>query len=81
MGKTHVSKEPNLAENRQAHSETNIEIAFATRRDSRIMKSISSVTLIFLSGTFFAVRYSDLSRHAHADVFTDSLFHDVFRLV
>jgi hypothetical protein len=44
------------ADKRQSHSETNVEIASATRQDSRIMKSISLVTMVFLPGTFFAVR-------------------------
>lgn len=38
-----------------AQGETNVEIALATNRDSRIMRSIALVTMIFLPGTFFAV--------------------------
>ncbi|KAF2440123.1 hypothetical protein P171DRAFT_435921 [Karstenula rhodostoma CBS 690.94] len=41
-----------------SHSETNVEIASATRQDSRIMKSISLVTMVFLPGTFFATVFS-----------------------
>jgi Mg2+ and Co2+ transporter CorA len=40
-----------------SHSETAVEIALATNRESRVMKSISLVTMIFLPGTFFAVSH------------------------
>ncbi|KUI68530.1 hypothetical protein VM1G_04680 [Cytospora mali] len=39
-----------------SHGDTNMDIAEATGRDSSQMKSISLVTLVFLPGTFFAVR-------------------------
>ncbi|CAN9309015.1 unnamed protein product [Alternaria alternata] len=39
-----------------SHSETAVEMALATNRESRVMKSISLVTMVFLPGTFFAVR-------------------------
>lgn len=38
-----------------SHGETNVEIALATSRDSRHMRSIALVTMVFLPGTFFAV--------------------------
>ncbi|KAL2274035.1 hypothetical protein FJTKL_03735 [Diaporthe vaccinii] len=38
-----------------AQGETNVEIALATSRDSRHMRSIALVTMVFLPGTFFAV--------------------------
>ncbi|KAF2265257.1 hypothetical protein CC78DRAFT_616160 [Lojkania enalia] len=41
-----------------AHGETNVEIALATNRDSRHMRSIALVTMIFLPGTFFASMFS-----------------------
>lgn len=40
----------------KANGETNLEIAMATSRDSRHMRSIALVTMIFLPGTFLAVR-------------------------
>jgi hypothetical protein len=39
----------------QAQGETNVEIALATSRDSRHMRSIALLTMVFLPGTFFAV--------------------------
>ncbi|KAE8448391.1 hypothetical protein EG329_009635 [Mollisiaceae sp. DMI_Dod_QoI] len=42
-----------------AHSEANVEIALATGRESKHMRSIALVTMIFLPGTFFAVRPSE----------------------
>jgi len=41
---------------KKAQGETSVEIATATGRDSRHMRSIALVTMIFLPGTFFAVR-------------------------
>ncbi|CAI6287394.1 unnamed protein product [Periconia digitata] len=41
-----------------SHSETAVEMALATNRESRVMKSISLVTMIFLPGTFFATVFS-----------------------
>ncbi|KAI0380673.1 hypothetical protein F5Y04DRAFT_271355 [Hypomontagnella monticulosa] len=41
-----------------SHGETNVEIALATGRDSRHMRSISIVTMVFLPGTFFASVFS-----------------------
>ncbi|KAF2177163.1 hypothetical protein K469DRAFT_380510 [Zopfia rhizophila CBS 207.26] len=41
-----------------AQGETNVEIALATNRDSRHMRSIALVTMIFLPGTFFASMFS-----------------------
>jgi hypothetical protein len=41
-----------------AHAETNVEIALSTNRDSRHMRSIALVTMIFLPGTFFATMFS-----------------------
>ena len=41
-----------------AHAETNVEIALATNRDSRHMRSIALVTMVFLPGTFFATMFS-----------------------
>ena len=41
----------------QSHGETNVEIALATIRDSRYMKSIALVTMVFLPGTFLAVSF------------------------
>lgn len=38
-----------------AQGETNVEIALATGRDSKHMRSIAIVTMVFLPGTFFAV--------------------------
>ena len=39
----------------QADGETNVQIALEMRRDSRHMRSIALVTMVFLPGTFFAV--------------------------
>ncbi|KAI1774288.1 hypothetical protein F4818DRAFT_419474 [Hypoxylon cercidicola] len=41
-----------------SHGETNVEIALATGRDSRHMRSIAIVTMVFLPGTFFASIFS-----------------------
>ncbi|KAF2477888.1 uncharacterized protein BDR25DRAFT_250230 [Lindgomyces ingoldianus] len=41
-----------------SHSETNVEVALATNQDSRHMRSIALVTMIFLPGTFFASMFS-----------------------
>ncbi|KAH6625485.1 hypothetical protein C7974DRAFT_202158 [Boeremia exigua] len=41
-----------------AHSETAVEMATATNKESNVMKSISLVTMIFLPGTFFATVFS-----------------------
>jgi Mg2+ and Co2+ transporter CorA len=41
-----------------SHGETNVEVALATNRDSKVMKSISLVTMVFLPGTFFATVFS-----------------------
>ncbi|KAF7671701.1 hypothetical protein GT037_010223 [Alternaria burnsii] len=41
-----------------SHSETAVEMALATNRESRVMKSISLVTMVFLPGTFFATVFS-----------------------
>ncbi|KAF2635192.1 hypothetical protein P280DRAFT_523289 [Massarina eburnea CBS 473.64] len=41
-----------------SQGETNMEIALATNRDSRHMRSIALVTMIFLPGTFFASMFS-----------------------
>ncbi|KAF1948779.1 hypothetical protein CC80DRAFT_599444 [Byssothecium circinans] len=41
-----------------AQGETNVEIALATHRDSRHMRSIALVTMIFLPGTFFGTFFS-----------------------
>ncbi|TVY74477.1 hypothetical protein Focb16_v004623 [Fusarium oxysporum f. sp. cubense] len=41
-----------------AQGETNVEIALATSQDSRHMRSIALVTMIFLPGTFFASMFS-----------------------
>ncbi|KAF2748387.1 hypothetical protein M011DRAFT_466795 [Sporormia fimetaria CBS 119925] len=41
-----------------SHGETNVEIALATNRDSRVMRSIALVTMVFLPGTFFATVFS-----------------------
>ncbi|KEZ45114.1 hypothetical protein SAPIO_CDS2547 [Scedosporium apiospermum] len=41
-----------------AQGETSVEIATATGRDSRHMRSIALVTMIFLPGTFFASVFS-----------------------
>ncbi|KAG5776935.1 hypothetical protein H9Q73_009390 [Fusarium xylarioides] len=41
-----------------AQGETNVEIALATSQDSRHMRSIALVTMIFLPGTFFASIFS-----------------------
>ncbi|KAM5341701.1 hypothetical protein ACJ41O_014732 [Fusarium nematophilum] len=41
-----------------AQGETNVEIALAASRDSRHMRSIAVVTMIFLPGTFFASIFS-----------------------
>ncbi|KAF1850800.1 uncharacterized protein K460DRAFT_412448 [Cucurbitaria berberidis CBS 394.84] len=41
-----------------AHSETAVEVALATSRDSKVMRSISLVTMVFLPGTFFASIFS-----------------------
>ncbi|KAK1531890.1 hypothetical protein CPAR01_11539 [Colletotrichum paranaense] len=38
-----------------AQGDTNVDIATATGRDSRQMRSIALVTMVFLPGTFFAV--------------------------
>ncbi|KAF5241356.1 hypothetical protein FANTH_9161 [Fusarium anthophilum] len=42
----------------ETQGETNVEIALATSQDSRHMKSIALVTMIFLPGTFFASMFS-----------------------
>ncbi|KAJ1333051.1 magnesium transporter [Microdochium nivale] len=41
-----------------AQGETNMEIAKATSRDSKHMRSISLVTMVFLPGTFFSGMFS-----------------------
>ncbi|KAI1136870.1 hypothetical protein F5Y05DRAFT_414590 [Hypoxylon sp. FL0543] len=41
-----------------SHGDTNVEIALATGRDSRHMRTISIVTMVFLPGTFFASVFS-----------------------
>jgi len=41
-----------------SHGETNVEIALATNQDSRVMRSIALVTMVFLPGTFFATVFS-----------------------
>ncbi|KAF2274430.1 uncharacterized protein EI97DRAFT_435263 [Westerdykella ornata] len=41
-----------------SHGETNVEIALATNRDSKVMRSIALVTMVFLPGTFFATVFS-----------------------
>ncbi|KAI1145058.1 hypothetical protein F4825DRAFT_444849 [Nemania diffusa] len=41
-----------------AQGETNVEIAKATSRDSKHMRSIAFVTMVFLPGTFFAGVFS-----------------------
>ncbi|TVY23264.1 hypothetical protein LHYA1_G007945 [Lachnellula hyalina] len=41
-----------------AQGETNVEIALATGRDSRHMRSIALLTMVFLPGTFFASVFS-----------------------
>lgn len=41
-----------------SHGETNVQIALATSRDSRHMRSIAIVTMVFLPGTFFATVFS-----------------------
>ncbi|KAI3391293.1 hypothetical protein diail_7624 [Diaporthe ilicicola] len=41
-----------------AQGETNVDIALATSRDSRHMRSIALLTMVFLPGTFFASIFS-----------------------
>ncbi|EEY21506.1 conserved hypothetical protein [Verticillium alfalfae VaMs.102] len=41
-----------------SYSDTNVEIALATTRDSKHMRSISLITMIFLPGTFLATIFS-----------------------
>jgi len=41
-----------------SYGETNVQIALATSRDSRHMRSIAIVTMVFLPGTFFATVFS-----------------------
>ncbi|CZR52311.1 uncharacterized protein PAC_02188 [Phialocephala subalpina] len=41
-----------------AHGETNVEIALSTSRESKHMRSIALVTMVFLPGTFFASVFS-----------------------
>ncbi|KAK1723675.1 uncharacterized protein BDZ83DRAFT_580335, partial [Colletotrichum acutatum] len=41
-----------------AQGDTNMDIATATGRDSRQMRSIAMVTMVFLPGTFFATLFS-----------------------
>ncbi|KAF4634377.1 hypothetical protein G7Y89_g3742 [Cudoniella acicularis] len=41
-----------------AHGETNVEIALSTSRESKHMRSIAIVTMVFLPGTFFASVFS-----------------------
>ncbi|KAI3540130.1 hypothetical protein CABS02_11176 [Colletotrichum abscissum] len=41
-----------------AQGDTNVDIATATGRDSRQMRSIAVVTMVFLPGTFFATLFS-----------------------
>ncbi|OTA57626.1 hypothetical protein K449DRAFT_355104 [Hypoxylon sp. EC38] len=41
-----------------SHGDTNVEIALATGRDSRHMRTISIMTMVFLPGTFFATVFS-----------------------
>ncbi|CCF38764.1 hypothetical protein CH063_09773, partial [Colletotrichum higginsianum] len=41
-----------------AQGGTNVDIATATGRDSRQMRSIALLTMIFLPGTFFATLFS-----------------------
>lgn len=42
-----------------------MEIAKATSRDSKHMRSISLVTMVFLPGTFFAVSHHSQFRSSH----------------
>ncbi|KAH4265087.1 hypothetical protein HBH64_008030 [Parastagonospora nodorum] len=41
-----------------SQGETAVEIALATSQDSKVMRSISLVTMVFLPGTFFATVFS-----------------------
>jgi Mg2+ and Co2+ transporter CorA len=41
-----------------SHGETNVEIALATNQDSKVMRSIALVTMVFLPGTFFGTVFS-----------------------
>jgi Mg2+ and Co2+ transporter CorA len=41
-----------------SHGETNMEIALATNQDSKVMRSIALVTMVFLPGTFFGTVFS-----------------------
>lgn len=65
-----------------SHGELAVETAEATNRESRVMKSISLVTMVFLPGTFFAVSHKN-----RAFVFTiysnipiDGILYGLFQL-
>lgn len=59
MAAQYVILHPNYTETManysKAQGETSVEIALATGQDSRHMRSIALVTMLFLPGTFFAV--------------------------
>jgi hypothetical protein len=61
MAAQYVILHPNytktMANYSKAQGETSVEIALATGQDSRHMRSIALVTMLFLPGTFFAVSY------------------------
>ncbi|KAI6360864.1 hypothetical protein MCOR25_006600 [Pyricularia grisea] len=44
-----------------AQNETNLEIALETKRDSKHMRSIALLTMVFLPGTFLAVSWSTMN--------------------
>jgi hypothetical protein len=63
-----------------------VDIATAAGRDSNQMRSISLVTMVFLPGTFFAVRnlsFIPLRLNIFTDKYLreDLIFHDFFQLV
>jgi Mg2+ and Co2+ transporter CorA len=64
----------------QAHGETTVEMATATNKESNVMKSISLVTMIFLPGTFFAVRSFCMQCHPAANPNADGVLDDFLRL-
>lgn len=66
----------------------NVGIALSAARESRHMKSIAIVTMVFLPGTFFAVRtlpiplspsgFQQLSLHAFTTADLKGFFFDAF---
>ncbi|KAF4972993.1 hypothetical protein FSARC_570 [Fusarium sarcochroum] len=63
-----VSLDPNVdTDAEQTQGETSVEIALSTRQDSRYMRSIAIVTMIFLPGTWLAGVFSMTFFDWHSD--------------